>query len=49
LFDGNIESMANEFLYGERVERSVCVHPQSIVEALRVVYRAERLLTELAR
>ena len=49
LFDGNIESLANEFLYGERVERSVCVHPQGIVEALRKVYDAQRLLRELRR
>lgn len=49
LFDGNIESMANEFLYGERVERSICVHPQGIVEALRKVYGAARLLVELGR
>ncbi len=49
LFDGNIESLANEFLYGERVERSVCVHPQAIVEALRKVYLAERLLREIGR
>ncbi|MCK5944621.1 MAG: S46 family peptidase, partial [Planctomycetes bacterium] len=49
LFDGNIESMANEFLYGERVERSVCVHPQGIVEALRKVYGATRLLREIQR
>jgi hypothetical protein len=49
LFDGNIESLANEFLYGERVERSVCVHPQAIVEALRKVYAATRLLRELGR
>ncbi|MCR9245168.1 MAG: S46 family peptidase [bacterium] len=49
LFDGNIESLANEFLYGERVERSVCVHPQGIVEALAKVYRAKRLLRELSR
>ena len=49
LFDGNIESLANEFLYGERVERSVCVHPQAIVEALRKVYSAQRLLREIAR
>ncbi len=49
LFDGNIESLANEFLYGERVERSICVHPQAIVEALRKVYAAKRLLREIAR
>lgn len=49
LFDGNIESLGNEFLYGESVERSICVHPQGIVEALRKVYRANRLLREIAR
>ncbi|HEX6812281.1 MAG TPA: S46 family peptidase [Planctomycetota bacterium] len=49
LFDGNIESFANEFLYGERVERSVCVHPRAIVEALRKVYDANRLLREIER
>lgn len=49
LFDGNIESLANEFFYGERVERSVCVHPQAIVEALRKVYAATRVLREIAR
>ncbi len=49
LFDGNIESLGNEFLYGERVERSVCVHPQGIAEALRKVYGATRLLRELGR
>ena len=47
LFDGNIESMANEFIYGERVERSICVHPQAITEALGKVYGAVRLLREL--
>ena len=49
LFDGNIESLGNEFLYGESVERSVCVHPKAIVEVLRKVYDAPRLLRELAR
>jgi hypothetical protein len=49
LFDGNIESLANEFLYGERVERSICVHPQAIVEALRKVYDARVLLREIGR
>ena len=47
LFDGNIESMANEFFYGETVERSVCVHPQAIVEALGKVYDCQRLIDEL--
>jgi hypothetical protein len=46
LFDGNIESLANEFVYGERVERSVCVHPEAIEQAL-LVYDAPWLLHEL--
>jgi hypothetical protein len=49
LFDGNIESLGNEFLYGERVERSVCVHPQAILEALTKVYDAQRIADELRR
>jgi hypothetical protein len=38
-----------KFLYGESVERSVCVHPQAIVEVLRKVYGATRLLREIQR
>jgi hypothetical protein len=47
LFDGNIESLANQYLYGETAERSVCVHPQGIMEALRKIYDAERVADEL--
>jgi hypothetical protein len=47
LFDGNIESMANQYLYGETAERSVCVHPEGIMEALRKIYDAERVADEL--
>lgn len=47
LFDGNIESLANEFLYGERSERSVCVHPRAIEESLTRIYGADRLVREL--
>jgi Peptidase S46 len=47
LFDGNIESLGNEFFYGETVERSVCVHPRAIEEALLKVYDAPGLVQEL--
>ncbi len=47
LFDGNFESLANEFLYGETAERSVCVHPRAIEEALSRIYDAERVVREL--
>jgi hypothetical protein len=47
LFDGNIESLPDRFLYTEERARSVHVAVQGIVEALRKVYGADRLLNEL--
>ncbi len=47
LFDGNIESLPNRFVYTEEQARSVHVAAQGIVEALRKVYGADRLLAEL--
>ena len=47
LFDGNLESLPNRFVYREERERSVHVASQGIVEALRTVYGARRLLAEL--
>lgn len=47
LFDGNIESLPNRFVYRDRTERSVHVSTAGITEALRVVYRARPLLSEL--
>ena len=47
LFDGNIEGLPNRFVYRDRRERSVHVASQGIVESLRKVYKASRLLKEL--
>ncbi len=47
LFDGNIESLGNEFLFRDRVQRSVCVHTEAIEQALAVIYDASRVLEEL--
>jgi hypothetical protein len=47
LFDGNIESLPNRFVYTENTARSVHVASQAIIEALRQVYRADRILNEL--
>jgi len=47
LFDGNIESLPNRFVYTEEQARSVHVASQAVVEALRKVYGAGRLLEEL--
>ncbi len=47
LFDGNIESLPDRFFYTDERARSVHVAIEGIVEALRQVYGANRLLTEL--
>ena len=47
LFDGNIESLPNRFVYRDRRERSVHVSTAGITEALRTVYGASALLREL--
>ena len=47
LFDGNIQSLPNNFVYTEDIPRSVMVHSQGIIEALLKVYEAKPLVDEL--
>jgi V8-like Glu-specific endopeptidase len=47
VFDGNIESLGGDFWFDERVNRAVAVHSGAILEALRKVYQADRLIQEL--
>ncbi len=47
IFDGNIESLPGDFIYVDEKNRAVSVHVKGIVEALRHIYKADRLVEEL--
>jgi hypothetical protein len=47
IFDGNIQSLANNFFYDDVQQRAVHVDSRGIIEALRKVYGAEALGNEL--
>ena len=47
LFDSNIDALPNDFLYDDIRGRAVHVASQGIIEGLRKVYKADRVLKEL--
>ena len=49
LFDGNLEGLPNRFVYTEDAARSVHVAAQAIIESLRKIYHADRILKELGQ
>lgn len=49
IFDGNIHSLGGDYGFDEVLNRAIAVHSSAIIEALRSVYDAKRLLKELVR
>ena len=47
VFDGNIESLAGDFVYDGETNRTVAVHTAAMTEALTKLYGAGKLLEEL--
>jgi hypothetical protein len=47
IFDGNIQSLPGYFIYDQAVNRSVSVDARGMLEALRVVYKANWIADEL--
>jgi hypothetical protein len=47
IFDGNIQSLPGYFIYDAAVNRAVAVDSRGILEALRAVYGADRLVGEI--
>lgn len=48
IFDGNLASLGGDYGFDAATNRAVAVDARAVLEALRVVYQAERLLSELA-
>ncbi len=47
IFDGNIQSLVLDFGYDDRQARAVAVNSRGILESLRSIYHADRLVQEL--
>ncbi|HEX5176466.1 MAG TPA: S46 family peptidase [Chthoniobacteraceae bacterium] len=48
IFDGNIQSLVLDFAYTDVIARAVSVDARGIVEALKKIYRADKLVHELS-
>jgi hypothetical protein len=49
IFDGNIQSLPGYFVYDAAVNRAVSVDSRGILEALKTVYKADAIVSELTQ
>jgi hypothetical protein len=49
IFDGNIQSLVLDYIYTDEQARAVSVDSRGILEALRKVYRTDKLVAELTK
>jgi V8-like Glu-specific endopeptidase len=49
IFDGNIQSLVGNFIYDETQNRAVAVDSRGMIEALRKVYNANEVASELMK
>jgi hypothetical protein len=47
VFDGNIESLVGDYVYDGETNRTVAVHTAAMIEAMRKLYSAQKLVDEL--
>lgn len=47
IFDGNIESIVGTYIYNMESNRTLVVHPAYIIEALRKIYKADKVVKEM--
>jgi len=47
VFDGNVESFIGRYFYDDTANRTVSVHSAAIIEAMKKIYGADRLVKEI--
>jgi len=47
VFDGNIESLPGDFIFTTEANRAVAIDSKGLLEAIKNVYKAERISDEL--
>jgi Peptidase S46 len=49
IFDGNIQSLAGDFYFDDSINRAISVDVRGMLEALRNVYHADAIVSELSK